>query len=275
MINAPSKIASRISAGIKNYQPIISSAKSRDVNESDTVTIVTDMLKDIFGYDKYADVTSEHSIRGTYCDLAIKVDGALVMLVEVKAIGLELKDQFVKQAVDYAANEGIDWVVLTNAAIWRVYRVTFCKPIEHDLVLEISFTDLSHKNQADVDLLWLLAKEGWKKTCLDNYHEQRQVLSRYTFAALILSEQAVNFIRKELKRIAPGMKIEADQISNVLSQDVIKRDAMEGDKAIAAKRLVSRSNKKARKSHAETKEAPDQAQDEKPENTDKDAGGAT
>ena len=53
-------------------------------------------------------------IRSTFCDLAVKLDGHLAFLIEVKAIGLELKEQFVKQAVDYAANQGVEWVVLTN-----------------------------------------------------------------------------------------------------------------------------------------------------------------
>ncbi len=43
-------------------------------------------------------------IRGTIYDLAVKLDGALALLIEVKAIGLDLKDQHIKQAVDHAAN---------------------------------------------------------------------------------------------------------------------------------------------------------------------------
>jgi len=39
-------------------------------------------------------------IRGAFCDLAVKLDGALAFLIEVKAVGLELKEQHVKQAVD-------------------------------------------------------------------------------------------------------------------------------------------------------------------------------
>ena len=35
----------------------------------------------------------------TYCDLAIKVDGKLRFLLEAKAIGLELKDDYIKQAL--------------------------------------------------------------------------------------------------------------------------------------------------------------------------------
>lgn len=96
----PKKVSERIMAGIKRFQPILASAKARDVGEADTVTIVKDMLADVFGYDKYAEITSEFSIRGTYCDLATKLDGEVQTLIEVKAIGLELKEQHVKQAVD-------------------------------------------------------------------------------------------------------------------------------------------------------------------------------
>src|SRR3972149_3541523 len=128
MAKLPKKAVERITAGLKRFQPILTAAKSRDVNESDTVVIVTDLLQEIFGYNKYAEITSEHMIRGTFCDLAVKLEGSLAFLIEVKAIGLELKEQHVKQAVDYAANQGCEGVTLTNAAVWRAYKVTFGKP---------------------------------------------------------------------------------------------------------------------------------------------------
>ena len=135
MPQVPSRVAERLSAGIKRFQPVLASAKARDVNESDTVIVVTDMLAEVFGYDKYSEITSETAIRSTWCDLAIKIEGAIEYLVEVKAIGLELKDSYTKQAVDYSANQGTDWVILTNAESWRIYKVTFAKPIDHELVL--------------------------------------------------------------------------------------------------------------------------------------------
>ncbi|HXH90965.1 MAG TPA: hypothetical protein VNN25_05250 [Thermoanaerobaculia bacterium] len=48
----PGRVAERLSAGLKRFGPILSSAKSRDVNESHTSMIVTDLLADIIGYDK-------------------------------------------------------------------------------------------------------------------------------------------------------------------------------------------------------------------------------
>src|SRR5215472_9446229 len=108
MASIPAKAVERIREGLKRFQPILTSAKARDVNESDTVVIVGDMLQAVFGYDKYSEITSEHMIRGTFCDLAIKLDGKIAFLLEAKAIGIDLKDQHVKQAVDYAANQGVE-----------------------------------------------------------------------------------------------------------------------------------------------------------------------
>lgn len=47
----PKKVEMRIKNGLKTFQAIVVSAKARDVNESDTVTIVTDILADVCGYD--------------------------------------------------------------------------------------------------------------------------------------------------------------------------------------------------------------------------------
>jgi hypothetical protein len=86
MAMIPKKVSERLIAGIKRYQPILDAAKTRDVGEADTVTIIKDMLADVFGYDKYSEVTSEFAIRGTYCDLAIKMDGQLQTLIEVRPL---------------------------------------------------------------------------------------------------------------------------------------------------------------------------------------------
>src|SRR5687768_4999723 len=123
MPSIPSRVATRLANGLKRFQPIVDASRTRDDGEADTAIIVADVLAEVFGYDKYNKVTAEFAIRGTYCDLAIKLDGTIQTLIEVKAIGSELKDAHVKQAVDYAANQGVDWVMLTNGATWRVYRV--------------------------------------------------------------------------------------------------------------------------------------------------------
>lgn len=253
MVNVPKKVADRLATGIKRYQPILNSARSRDLGEADTVTIVKDMLADVFGYDKYSEVTSEYAIRSTYCDLAIKIDGSLQTLIEVKAIGLELKDPHVKQAVDYAANQGVDWVLLTNGIFWRVYRMVFAKPIDMELVVDIDFCKLNWRSSSDVELLYLWCKEGWVRSVLGDYHIQRQALSRFFVGAALLTEPVLDVLRRELRRVSPEVRIDTDQIKQVLADEVIKRDVMEGDKAEEAQRKLGRAAGKALRSAREPK----------------------
>lgn len=245
MAVVPKKVAERLVAGIKRYQPVLAAARARDVGEADTVTIIKDMLADVFGYDKYSDVTSEHSIRGTFCDLAIKIENQLQTLIEVKAIGIDLKDQHVKQAIDYAANQGVDWVLLSNGIVWRVYHLTFAKPIDQELVLEIDFCALNPRNAADIELVYLWCKEGWQRSVLGEYHTQRQALSRFFVGAMLQTDTVLDVIRRELRRVSPDVRIDTAQIKDVLVNEVIKREVMEGEKANEAKKKIARTANKA------------------------------
>jgi predicted type IV restriction endonuclease len=261
MASVPTKIADRLIVGIKHFQPILTNAKASDKGEADTVTIVKDMLQDVFGYDKYSEVTSEHAIKGTYCDLAIKIDNTLQTLIEVKAIGLELKDIHVKQAVDYAANQGVSWVVLTNSITWRIYKVAFEKPISQDLVVDIDF--LALKPKSDYEPLYLWCKEAWgASSALDEFEARRQALSRFLIGAVILSDTVLDVIRKELRRVsllnkaAVDVRIESEQIEQVLRNEVIKREVLEGVKADDAVRKVNKAaNKLLRKPSSKSEDS--------------------
>jgi hypothetical protein len=82
------------------------------------------ILQDIFGYDKYSGITSEYAIRGTYCDLVILDSHKKIsFLIEVKAVSVALNDAHIKQALDYGANAGVNWVLLTNAETWMIYKI--------------------------------------------------------------------------------------------------------------------------------------------------------
>ena len=236
MANIPAKVLTRITKGLDQFQPIIKSARARDLNESDTVTIVTDLLSEILGYDKYTEVTSEIAIRGSYCDLAIKVEGNFEFLIEVKAIGMELKESHIRQAVNYAANQGIEWVILTNAVTWRIFRIGFGKPISRELLCEFDLLSLDPKSASDMEPLFLITREALPKSALDAYHAQRQATNRFILAAVILSEPVLKIVRREVRRLSPGVKIDLAEIEQVLEHEVIKRDVLQGDQAEEALR---------------------------------------
>jgi hypothetical protein len=251
----PPKVADRITAVLKRFQPILTSAKARDVNEADTVVIVVDLLAELFGYDKYSEITREHSIKSTFCDLALKIDGRLEFLIEVKAIDAELKD------VDYAANQGVEWVALTNGVIWRVYRISFAKPIDQQLVLDLDLLALNPKSREHIENLYLLTRESITKSGLLAYHDHKEATSRFFLAAVLLGDTVVETIRRELRRVSPDIKVSVEEIRQTLTDEVIKRDAVEGPKAELAKKRVTKSAKtmlRVRKSR-EDGEAPEDA----------------
>lgn len=235
----PSRVAERLAAGLKRFQPILTSARSRDVNESDTSMIVTDVLADVFGYDKYSEVTRELCIRGTFCDLATRIDGKFQMLIEVKAIGLDLKDAHVKQAVDYAANQGVEWVALTNGNLWKVFRVIFAKPLDAELVLDIDLLQLNPKNAGDLESVYLLTRESMLKSGLYAYHDHLQATNKFYLAAVVLSDPVLETVRRELRRLSDA-KLEVEELREALKQEVIKREVLEGDKADGARKKVAK-----------------------------------
>ena len=81
MSKVPAKTLARLKAEVPRYQRVLTDARSRDINEADTVVIVMDMLERVFGMDKHADITREYAIKGTYVDLAVKIEGRLEYLI--------------------------------------------------------------------------------------------------------------------------------------------------------------------------------------------------
>jgi len=244
----PTRVADRLATGLKRFQPVLLSAKARDVNESDTSMIVTDVMAELFGYDKYSEITRELCIRGTFCDLATRIDNKFQMIVEVKAIGLELKDAQIKQAVDYAANQGIDWVALTNGLVWKVFRVIFGKPIDATLVLEFDMLSMSPKTETDISSLYLLSREGMVKSGLYAHEQQKEATNEFYLAALILSEPVLDTLRRELRRLS-GAKLQVEELRDLLMQGVLKRNLFDGEKAEDAKKKVARASSRTLRAH--------------------------
>lgn len=240
MASIPKRVLDRLGKEVRKYQKILQAAKDRDINESDTVVIVTDMLTDIFGFDKYEDITSEYSIRGTYCDLAVKADDKVQYLIEVKAIGLDLKDSHLRQAIGYGSQHGIQWVILTNGVHWEIHRIKFEMPVSSELLCDLDFLDINPRKKEHQDLLFLLCKEGISKDVIEDYHEHVKSVNKFIIGAILQAEPGLMLIRRELKRVSPGLKVDLDEISSILIGDVLKRDTIEGDSADEAKSCVKK-----------------------------------
>jgi predicted type IV restriction endonuclease len=228
------KTEERIASTVPKFQKVLAVAKARDLNESDTVVIITDILTEVFGYEKYLEVTSELAIRGTYCDLAVKIGDKFQFLIECKAVGTDLKDVHLRQAVGYGANKGIQWIVLTNGIDWQLYRLRFEQPIAWDLVDRFDLLSGSIKDQRFFDSLLLLSREGVEKGARDDLYEKIQCVNRFVIGNILLSDQIVSTVRRELRKLADGIRIEDDEIIALIRDGVLRRDLVEGEEAAAA-----------------------------------------
>lgn len=247
MVAVNTKITERITKGLKKFQPILRKAQAADLNESDTVTIITDMLCEIFGYDKYDNITSEFAIKRTYCDVAIKLNDRIPFLIECKAIALDLKDDHIRQATNYAANSGINWVVLTNGVVWKVYHLAFGNSVENELVYEFNLCEMSAKKQSDVELLYYLCIEAFaknSKATLEDLRAQKQILNRYIVGRVILTEAGIDGIRKCLRKLYPDIKVSNEELYTLISSEVFKREVTDSEQALDAKKAVAKQEKK-------------------------------
>lgn len=256
MIAINAKIKDRITKGLKKFQPVLIKAQSADINESDTVTIITDILCDIFGYDKYENITSEFAIKKTFCDLAIRLNDKIPLLLECKSAGTDLKNDHVRQATNYAADSGIEWVILTNGIVWKVFKVIFSKPIEKELVYEFNFCDINAKKQSDIEMLYYLCKEAFAKNSkanIDDFYAQKQIFNRYMIGQIMLTDTAIDSIRKTIRKLYPEIKTDNEELYNIISTEIFKREIVEGESADEASKAIKKierkiQNEKAKKS---------------------------
>ena len=239
------RVVERLARAVAKFQKVLEIAKDRDVNESDTVAILVDMLAEVFGYDKYLEVTSEFAIRSTYCDLAVKVDDKVQFLVEAKAIGIDLKEGHLRQVIDYGANHGIQWVVLTNGIDWRVYRIRFEQPITYDLVCAFDFLRLDPGSERRQQELFLLCREGLSKNAREDFYEKVQSVNRFVIGSLILGGPVLGLLRRELKKLSEGVRIDLVEIEQIVRTEVLKRELVEGEEAEEAQARVNRFYKKS------------------------------
>ena len=124
-------------------------------------------------------------------------------------------------------------------------RVSFTKPVSHEQVIELDFPSLKHRNSADMQSLFLLSREAIKKSALPNYHEQLQATNRFLLGALILADPVINTIRREVKRISPGIQVGIDEIRKTLQEEVLKREVAQGDRAEEASKQVKKAQTRA------------------------------
>lgn len=255
------KTEEMLRSGVSKFQKVLLGARTRDLNESDTVAIITDILAEVFGFDKYLEVTSELAIRGTYCDLAVKIEGKFQFLIECKAIGIDLKESHLRQATAYGANKGIEWVVLTNGVVWRLYRLRFEQPLTWDLVFDVDLTTANPRDEKTLESLFALTKEGVAKEAREELHDKKRFVNRNTIGLLVQGEGVLKALQKALRRLVPDIRVELPELLAILREDVLRRDLLEGEDVVEAKAVIAKLERRAQRAEEKASNPPKPVQD--------------
>lgn len=214
------KALERVQKGIRKYRTIAQRARENGAKESDTRMIVSGLVADVLGWDAFENLTGEYRIKGNFADFVIRKDDKHWVIVEVKATTVKLNEKHLYQAVSYAANKGVEWVILTNGVDWRLYRVLFEKPVGQELVFSMSLIDEEMKPKQKAELLYLLTPEAQRKDELQAFYDREKAIAPANIARLLLTESVLTRLRSEL-RSDSGYRVDLDELMGILAGQVI------------------------------------------------------
>jgi len=164
---------------------------------------------------KYLVGKTEYMIRGTYADYIAQIGGVRYFIVEVKAMSIVLSDKHLRQTQNYAANEGIDWALLTNGKCFNFYKILFNKPIESKCVFSFDLSDDKILDRAS-DSFQFLTRTLAGKRGLESLWHRFIALEPSRISKLLFSKQVINYLRRTLKKSA-RVKITEDEIRGIIS----------------------------------------------------------
>ncbi len=217
-------------------------------NEADTRKIVTMILTKYLGWDEYENLTCEQMINSRYADYVIRTSDEEIAIVEVKQIGLKLKESHLNQSRLYAIDEGIDWIILTNGNDWIVYRIILDdkKPVTRR-VFSIQISDPDMKPADKANLLYLLSAEANRKKEIEDYYERKIALSGENLADHILDDPVINKLRLSIKA-STGQRLENSEIAEALLAHLFAPEVIteEHRKAINRMKRQERAKRQAR-----------------------------
>jgi len=239
------KAKERIKKGLRRMNGVVERAIRDDWKEADTRKIVTDVLVQLLGWNEYANITCEQMIGSRYADFVIRKEGEQIAVIEVKQVGLKLKDTHLNQARLYAIDEGIDWIVLTNGDHWKVYRMELegKVPVSKH-VFDVTISDSDMKPAEKAELLYLMSEEAHRKHEINDYYQRKVALSGPNLADHILGDDVINKLRNSI-RSTTGQRLSNSEIANALVSRLFRPDAVTEDHQKAIKKMIRQEKQKS------------------------------
>lgn len=194
-----------------------------ELDESATRLMVNYFLTDVLDYVELDDIKTEYNIRGEYADYVIQLARKKHIVIEVKSIQLDLNDRHLRQSLSYAANEGIEWILLFNGRQIKLYRVLFGKPISHHEVFDYDLADLSQLKRAAENIVFL-RKKSLEKGELNTYWKRFDALTPASLVKTVFTEDVIKSIRLKLKKNS-GITFNQEDVTSAVYELICKEQA--------------------------------------------------
>ena len=143
--------------------------------------------------------------------------------------------------------------MLTNGIKWEIHRVSLDDKVQDKRIFSFDFMEMNPRQKDQQELLFMLCKRGLQKDLIDDYYEYRQSVNRYTIGALLLTDSIANVVRRELRKLKPGIKVDAPEIRDLIQGEVIKREILESEAGVEANKHVTKFMKKQERAKIKSK----------------------
>jgi predicted type IV restriction endonuclease len=211
------KLDPEVRKSILKAQKWIIDIVKKDANEDETRTRIHDIFGMLMGYNRYEHITQEYAVHTAgetvHCDLAIQIDQGESskpdFLIEVKRANIDIAPKHIRQAASYAIDIGCEWVLLTNSRDWKLYHISFEKPPQ--TILVDSWNIINDTPSVLADKFALICYKNIKRGGLSRLWEKSNVLTSQNLLKIILSEQSLTSIRREIKK-ATDVAVTSEEI---------------------------------------------------------------
>jgi hypothetical protein len=242
---------------LKKFAGFFREAQTQGRKEADNVMYVVQFYKEALGYDIFTEISKEFQIKEKYCDIAIKLQGQVEILTEVKQPGMRLADRHIEQAETYAMKSGTKWVMLTNGLEWKLFHISFSdtEGVERAVVFRTDFLkELDEKPDDVAEKFALLQKKNYLKGDLEKYWTRKTMLEPEALAQGLFSHTVLRALNREINRGAEA-KVSFEDIVKALKNMLDKQVLVDlADIKIGKKR---RAKKQAAKKEVEVQTQPE------------------
>jgi predicted type IV restriction endonuclease len=203
---AKQKLDKETRKAILNARGMVEAVAKADGNEAETRKRVDRIFELVMGYDTFKHISREYAVHGIgdteHCDFAIQLDNkesaVPTMLVELKRVNIDLVPKHLKQAASYAINIGCEWALLTNGKEWRLYHISFAQPPQTKLI--DSWNLISDEPAVLAEKFGNISYKSLRRGYLSKLWEKSNVLTARNILKVILSEESIALIRRQLKK---------------------------------------------------------------------------